>query len=89
VRGRIGLRVNNGDMMRDAAIAGLGIAMLPSFIANSAVKSGALRALDIGAAAEPEFVYMAHAEGRRPSTKLRALADHLRQTFGDPPYWDR
>jgi DNA-binding transcriptional LysR family regulator len=89
VRGRIGLRVNNGDMMRDAAIAGLGIAMLPSFIANSAVKSGVLRALDIGAAAEPEFVYVAHAEARRPSTKLRALADHLRQTFGDPPYWDR
>src|SRR5689334_679523 len=29
VRARIGLRVNNGDMMRDAAVAGLGIALLP------------------------------------------------------------
>src|SRR5258707_10313784 len=31
VRARIGLGVNNGDMMRDAAIAGLGIALLPIF----------------------------------------------------------
>jgi DNA-binding transcriptional LysR family regulator len=32
VRARISLRVNNGDMMRDAAIAGLGLALLPMFI---------------------------------------------------------
>jgi DNA-binding transcriptional LysR family regulator len=89
VRSKIGLRVNNGDLIRDAAIAGLGIALLPSFIANEAVKSSALRVLDIGASAEPEFIYIAHAEGRQPSTKLRALADHLRKAFGDPPYWDR
>jgi hypothetical protein len=31
---------------------------------------------------------MAHPEGRNPSAKLRAVADHLRKTFGDPPYWD-
>jgi DNA-binding transcriptional LysR family regulator len=75
-------------MIRDAAIAGLGIALLPSFIANDAIKSGRLRVLDVGAAAEPEFIYMAHAQGRGPSAKLRALADHLRQAFGAPPYWD-
>ena len=27
-----------------------------------------------------------HREGRRPSAKLRALVDSLRQSFGDPPY---
>ncbi len=88
VRGRIGLRVNNGDMMRDAAIAGLGIALLPSFIAGAAIKAGTLQAIDIGVAADTEFLYVAHPDGRRPSAKLRALADCLRQTFGDPPYWD-
>ncbi|MBP2611542.1 DNA-binding transcriptional LysR family regulator [Rhizobium pusense] len=35
VRARIGFRVNNGDMLRDAAIAGLGIALLPLFIART------------------------------------------------------
>ena len=31
---------------------------------------------------------MAHPGGRRPSAKLRALADCLRAAFGDPPYWE-
>lgn len=89
VRARAALRVNNGDVMRDAAIAGLGIALLPSFIAGDALRAGVLHSIDVGAAAEPEFIFLAHAEGRRSSAKLRALASHLRSAFGDPPPWDR
>jgi DNA-binding transcriptional LysR family regulator len=89
VRGRVGLRVNNGDMMRDAAIAELGIALLPMFIAGAAIASGRLNVIEVGAEAENEFIFIAHPEGRRPSAKLRALAGHLRAAFGDPPYWDR
>ena len=89
VRAKIGLRVNNGDMIRDATIAGLGISLLPSFIAGAAIKTGALRVIDIGIATEPEVIYLAHPEGRHASAKLRALAESLRQAFGDPPYWDR
>lgn len=89
VRAQIGLRVNNGDMMRDAALAGLGIALLPMFIAGAAIEAGTLRVIEVGARAEDEHIFMAHPDGRRPSAKLRALAAHLRTTFGDPPYWDR
>jgi DNA-binding transcriptional LysR family regulator len=89
VRGRVGLRVNNGDMMRDAAIAELGIALLPVFVAGAAIAAGRLSVVEVGAEAENEFIFMAHPEGRRPSAKLRALAGHLRAAFGDPPYWDR
>jgi len=89
IRGRVALRVNNGDMMRDAAIAGLGLALLPTFIAGAALAAGLLRAVEIGAQAEEEFLFVAHAQGRRPSAKLRALADHLRAAFGSPPYWER
>ena len=81
VRGLLGLRVNNGDMMRDAAIAGIGIALLPSFIIGDAVKVGELVVLDVGAAAEVEYIYMAHPEGRRPSAKLRAVAECLREAL--------
>ena len=35
VRPRVALRVNNGDMMRDAALAGLGLALMPSFIVGT------------------------------------------------------
>ncbi|MGH6882911.1 LysR family transcriptional regulator [Hypericibacter sp.] len=88
LRAEMGLRVNNGDMLRDAAIDGLGIALLPTFIAGTAINAGSLVVLDVGAEAELEFVYVAHPEGRRTSAKLRAFIDCLRAAFGDPPYWD-
>ncbi len=89
VRGQFGLGLNNGDMIRDAAIAGLGIALMPMFAVWQAIDTGELAMIDIGVTAELEYIYMAHPEGRRASVKLRALADHLRAAFGSPPYWDK
>ncbi|EJC74577.1 transcriptional regulator [Rhizobium leguminosarum bv. trifolii WSM2012] len=88
VRAKLALGMNNGDMLRDAAIAGLGIALLPAFIAGPAIREGRLAEIDVGRRPEAEFIYMAHPEGRNPSAKLRAIADHLKRSFGDPPYWD-
>ncbi len=87
VRGTAALQVNNGDVMREAAIAGLGIALLPAFIANDALVAGELAAIDIGVKPASEFVYIAHPEGRRPSAKLRALAEHLQNEFGKRTEW--
>jgi DNA-binding transcriptional LysR family regulator len=88
VRATRALRVNNGDMMRDACEAGLGIALLPTFIVGESLRAGRLTAIDIGLPSEEEFLYVAHPEGRSPSAKLRAMADALKAAFGDPPYWD-
>jgi DNA-binding transcriptional LysR family regulator len=88
VRPPAALRVNNGDMMRDAALAGLGMAMLPSFIVGQDIRAGTLKVVDIGLQAAPEYLYVAHPEGRKVSAKLRALVDWLRTAFGDPPYWE-
>jgi DNA-binding transcriptional LysR family regulator len=88
VHGRPGMVLNNGDMMRDAAVAGLGIALLPLFIVSRALADGTLAAIDVGVEAEQECIYIAHPDGQHPSAKLRALADWLRAAFGSPPYWD-
>lgn len=88
VRGKMGFGLNNGDMLRDAAIAGLGIALIPMFIVGAEVAAGKLETIDIGVQPELEYIHIAHPDGRRPSVKLRALADHLRAAFGSPPYWD-
>jgi DNA-binding transcriptional LysR family regulator len=88
VRGAVAFRSNNGTMSLDAAIAGLGIALLPTFIVGPSIKAGRLSRIDLGLQPEPEWIYLAHAEGRKPSAKLRVLADHLKQAFGDPPYWE-
>lgn len=88
VRPAAALRVNNGDMMRDAALAGLGLALLPTFIVGEELKAGALVAVDVGRTAEQEYIYVAHPEGRHASAKLRELVGCLRAAFGEPPYWD-
>jgi len=88
IQAKQALGVNNGDMIRDAVAAGLGIAMLPAFIAGPAIKTGKLIAIPLDIAPDEEWIYMAHSQGRDPSAKLRALRDHLKAAFGDPPYWD-
>jgi DNA-binding transcriptional LysR family regulator len=88
VRAGARFSVNNGDMLRDATVAGLGIALLPMFIAGPAIWAGELKVIEIGMRAEEEFIYIAHPEGRRATAMLRTLADHLRTTFGTPPYWE-
>ncbi|WP_425374198.1 LysR substrate-binding domain-containing protein [Neorhizobium lilium] len=88
VRAKPALVVNNGDMLRDAAIAGLGLTLLPAFIAGQPIKDGLLQVVEMDQEPELEFIYMAHPQGRNASAKLRAIADHLRKTFGDPPYWE-
>lgn len=82
------LRVNNGLVMRDAAAAGVGIALLPLFIVHADLRSGQLRRLDVGQEPEAAEIHMAYPKAQPPSAKLRALIDHLRQAFGSPPYWE-
>ena len=83
------MRVNNGIIMRDATLAGLGIALLTRFIVYDSVNSGKLQALDIGAEAEPATIFIAYPRDRRVSAKILALVAHLHAAFGKPPYWER
>lgn len=83
------LRVNNGIVMRDAAIAGLGISLLPSFMAHEAICDGRLAIVDVGERTEAADVHLIHRRDAGGSAKLRALIRHLRQAYGDPPYWEK
>lgn len=89
LRPRAALRVNNGLVMRDAALAGLGIALLPTFFVHAERKAGTLLAIDIGRAAESAELHIAYPRDRSASAKIAALTESLRASFGDPPYWDR
>lgn len=89
IRPKPALRVNNGLVMRDAAAAGLGIALLPSFFVHDALTSGALKEIDIGLEAEGAELFLAYPKDHGAAAKIRALGDSLRRSFGDPPYWER
>jgi len=88
VRPKAALRVNNGLVMRDAAVAGLGIALLPTFLAYQSIRDEALTPLDVGVEAEAAELFITYARDHGASAKIHALAGSLRRSFGDPPYWE-
>jgi DNA-binding transcriptional LysR family regulator len=88
-RPHIIIRVNNGILMRDAALEGLGIALLATFLIHDLLISGKLCVVDVGAEAEPATIFIGYPTDRRVSAKVLALIAHLRTTFGTPPYWER
>jgi DNA-binding transcriptional LysR family regulator len=83
------MRVNNGIVIRDAAVEGFGIALLATFMVHDALANKKLRAVDVGAEPEHATVFLAFPKDRHVSAKVLALAAHLRTAFGSPPYWDR
>ena len=82
------LRTNSGDMLFQAAEAGLGLCLLPSFIAAPGIESGTLepvlRAFDPGHAA----LHAVMPPGRAATARVRALVDFLVKRFGPEPSWD-
>jgi DNA-binding transcriptional LysR family regulator len=88
VRPKTALRVNNGLVMRDAALAGLGLALLPTFFVHAEIRSGALVEVDIGWPAEGAELFLTYPRDHGAAPKIRALGDSLRRSFGDPPYWE-
>lgn len=81
VSGRI--RLNNGELARDAAIAGLGIVCLPRFIVAAALDGGALVPLLQEYAAPVSSVYAVYPQHRQASLIIRAFTDFLVASFHD------
>lgn len=82
------LRVNNGLIMRDAAVAGVGITLLPSFIFGPEVARGALKVVDVGAAADSADIFVAYPSARGSSAKVRGVVEALKAAFGATPPWE-
>lgn len=80
---------NNGETMRDAALAGLGLAILPRFIAAPALRDGRLLEVLPDVAPVPSPLAALYPPTRRVSRKVRALVDHLVRAFRSPPPWER
>jgi DNA-binding transcriptional LysR family regulator len=82
------LGVNNGEVLRDAAIAGLGLIMLPTFIVSDAVESGALTVVLADYEAFAPSIRAIWPPNRQLSAKVRALVNFLAKRFEGTPYWD-
>jgi len=84
------LRANNGEALLEAAVAGFGLALLPSFIVGEAVRTGRLHPVLNGwRAGDPVSIHAIYPAGRNLSPKVRVFVDFLAERFGPEPYWDR
>jgi DNA-binding transcriptional LysR family regulator len=79
---------NNGDVLREAAVAGNGITELPTFIVGPDIKAGRL------AIVLPDYpplvlaIHALYAPNRYLAAKTRVFIDFLVARFGGVPEWD-
>lgn len=80
---------NNGDFLRDMAMAGHGIIVIPSFIAWQALASGDLVEIMTGYAPPSLDAWAVYPQTRYLSRRARLFIDFLAERFGNNPYWDQ
>jgi len=82
------LEANSGDALLAAAIGGLGITYLPTFIVETAVREHSLDIL-LPAFRAPELgIYAVFPSNRYVPHRVRALVEYLAQRIGSKPPWD-
>lgn len=82
-------RVNSSEALHQAALAGLGIALLPTFIVGADIQAGRLKPLLTQFEPAASAVYAVYLPTRYLAPKVRALIDFLLEKFGSEPYWDQ
>jgi len=82
------LCTNNAEVLRDAAVQGRGIALLPTFIAGADFQQGRLATILPGYQAPEISIYAIYPATRHLSLKVRVFIDFLVERFGGRPYWD-
>jgi DNA-binding transcriptional LysR family regulator len=75
------LRVNNGEALMPALIAGLGIADLPDFIAGDAIASGELEVILKGWKQTEAAVHLVMPPGGPRPARVEVLAEFLTKHF--------
>jgi len=87
------LRSNDTFTLLQAALEGMGIVHLSSWLVGAHVAAGSLVVLFpevIGLPANVQgAIHAVRLPGRSHVGKAQLWIDHLRQHFGQPPYWDR
>jgi len=89
VQVRARLHANNGDCLRQAAEAGQGLVLSPSFIVYEAIEAGQLRPVLADHRWPTAHAYAVYPYTRHLSRRVRDFVDFLVERFAGVPYWDR
>jgi len=86
------LNANNADAIHAAALGGLGLAILPTWLVGPDVRNSRLRVVfpdhQVSPSAIDTSIYAVFPYGRHLSPKVRAMVDFLIARFSPKPYWE-
>ena len=82
-------RASSGEVLRDAAVKGRGIAFLPTFVVYRELKNGELVPI-LQEHSTPEVnLFAIYPQTRHLCARVRAFIDFVADRFSDTPYWDQ
>ncbi len=87
---RVVFRSDDFEALNGAAIAGMGVAFLPSWVSGPSVQAGDLVRLSLSGEAwnePPSGIYLLRAL-QVPSAKIRTFTEALKNHIGAPPRWN-
>lgn len=88
VRARGPLRLNGGDMLREGALAGLGIALMSLWDVGQLIQAGRLRPVLDGLLLDTDApIHALYPSRNHVPPRVRAFISFLRKTYGDVPCW--
>ncbi len=83
------LRTNSSEVVREALLAGVGIALRSTWDVGPELKSGALlRVLPEYSVGKRVAVHAVYPSRRHMEQKVRVFVDYLAELYGATPYWD-
>lgn len=82
------LRGNSGDILRNAAVEGLGVILQPTFLIYEALREKKLVRILSDWEADDLTVFAVYPNRKFLPPKVRSFIDFLAERFGPEPYWD-
>ena len=80
------LKANNADALTPALLAGMGLALQPSFLVWQQLQSGALETVMDDWSVDPIALHIVTPPGRSRPARVQALIDYLAQHFVNEPW---
>jgi DNA-binding transcriptional LysR family regulator len=82
------LEANVADAIRMATINGLGLALLPTYMAGQDLRKGRLQAVLKDYVPAPMEIHAVYPHRKHLSAKVRTFVDFLHERFHPTPYWE-
>lgn len=86
------LRANNSEVLREAAIGGAGLLLMPTWLVGGDIAAGRLTPVlqdwTPSPGAEEGAIWAVYQPNRRGSRKVASFLDFLANHFGAHPYWE-